>query len=156
MDTIIIALGNPLLSDEGIGIHLLRALEGRVGEVELAEVGTAGMRILHLLPGMRKAIFLDCAMMDAEPGTLRRFTPDDVDSRKVLQRLSLHEGDLLQILEIARTVDALPPEVIIFGIQPADVSPSESLSHTLTARLPEYVAAVLNELDHSITRSLDY
>ncbi len=118
---LVIGLGNTLMRDEGIGLYLLEALRGRAEqypEVEFLDLGVAGLALLHHLPGRRKAILLDCAYMNAEPGTLRRFTPDDVVSVKTLAGFSLHEGDLLQILELARKLNTAPEEIVIFGIQP--------------------------------------
>ncbi len=59
----------------------------------------------------------------------------------------LNEGDLLQAVELSRAMGECPDEVVILGIEPAHVGPSEDLSPTLEGRVPEYVRAVLAELD---------
>jgi hydrogenase maturation protease len=84
--------------------------------------------------------------MDEPPGTIRRFTPDEVDSRKRLAGLSLHEGDLLQTIRLSRRMGECPEEVVIFGIQPSDVSVGTDLSDTLKQRLSDYRDAVSREL----------
>jgi len=148
-DTVIIGLGSPLMSDEGVGVHLIRRLptHGPFGpRVDLLDLGTAGARILHAVAGRRKVIFVDCAFMDEEPGAIRRFTPDDVKSERVLPRMSLHEGDLLQFIELSRRLGECPEEVVIFGIQPQDTFPGEELSATLADRMEGYLEAILTEL----------
>ena len=111
-DIVIIGLGSPLMSDEGVGVHLLRKLEARGGEfpgVDFVDLGTAGARVLHAIAGRRKAIFVDCAFMDEAPGTLRRFSPDDVQTIKHLPAMSLHDGDLLNF-STSRARSERPPK----------------------------------------------
>ena len=147
--TVVVGLGNSLLGDEGIGVHLLRALEEKAGQyprVEFCELGSGGLSLLHVLENREKAIMIDCAFMGAPPGELRRFTPEEIRTTKRLPRLTLHEGDVLQILQLARQLEREPAEVVIFGIEPAALCPSESLSPTLAERLPEYVREIEAEL----------
>ena len=85
--------------------------------------------------------------MDEPPGTIRRFTPDQVQSVKVLAHQSLHEADLMQIIAMARELGQAPDQIIIFGIQPERVEPGLGLSRTLTERIDEYVSMILHELE---------
>ncbi len=147
--TVIIGLGNLLLTDEGVGVRLVRALAARAAQfpsIEFRELGTAGMAVLHVLAGRRKAILLDCARMQAPPGTIRRFTPDQVAARKARPGFSPHAGDLLEILALARRLDEGPETVVIFGIQPASLAPGEELSPILAARFDDYLELIAGEL----------
>lgn len=144
---LLVALGNPLLSDEGVGVHVLEAVrQAAPPGVDLLDSGNSGMRILHSLEGKRKVVFVDCAFLDAPPGTLRIFTPGEVASRKALPRLSLHEGDLLQTLELASRLGILPNETVLVGIQPASLAPGPDLSPLLRERFDSYVKTVLSAL----------
>lgn len=145
--TILIALGNLLMSDEGVGVRVLEALraEGAPG-VDFLDSGNSGMRVLHSLEGRRKAVFVDCAFMGTEPGTIKRFTTRDVESRKALPGLSLHEGDLVRTLELAERLGTLPAETVILGIEPASVEPGPDLTPILKARFEGYLEAVRAEL----------
>lgn len=150
----IIGMGNPLMTDEGIGVRVVGRLQAMdlPGGVEALDLGTSGMAVLHEIAGRRKVVFVDCAAMGERPGTLRRFTPDQVASRKVQTRLSLHEGDLLQTIALARRLGSCPDDIVIFGIEPAAIEPGDSLSPDLAARLSEYVATVRAEVDRSAPR----
>ena len=146
----VLGVGNPIMTDEGIGVVLVRHLEGQAARfpmVDFLDVGTAGMKLLHILADYRKVVFVDCAFMQTEPGTLKRFTLEGVSSVKEVPNFSLHEGDLLQILRKARALELCPAEVVIFGIEPDRMEPGQSLTETLQARLDEYAQAVLNELN---------
>jgi len=149
MTTIIIGIGNPLMGDDGIGIRLVNDLAAEYAaraDIEFADAGTSGMRVLHLLAGRKKAIIIDGALMHTEPGVIRRFTPDEVAVRNILACLDTHEGNLLKILDLSRRLGELPEEVIIFGIEPADLAPGERLSPTLSERLESYRQLIGKEL----------
>lgn len=151
-DTIVIGLGNPLMSDEGIGVRVVERLAARASEfsgVQFLDAGTSGLAALHALRGHRRAIFVDCALMGEAPGTIRRFTPDQAASLKKMPGLSLHEGDLFSILALSKQLGESPEEIVIFGIQPACLEPRMELSETVAARLEDYVETLNRELQTS-------
>ncbi|MHB1682208.1 MAG: hydrogenase maturation protease [Bacilli bacterium] len=152
--TVVIGLGNPLMSDEGIGSRLITEFAGRSHHGEFAgvlflDLGTSGAKVLHAIAQKRKAIFLDCVFMGEEPGAIRRFTPDDVHSLKLLSGFSFHEADLLAVLELSRKLGEHPREVVLFGIEPLEIVPGETLSSVLQARVKEYVVQIQAELQLS-------
>ena len=146
--TAIIGMGNPLMSDEGIGIHVIARLQQTIlaDRTDILDLGTSGMRALHELEGRDVVVFVDCALMGTEPGTIRRFTPEDVETKKIQPRLSLHEGDLLNTIALAKRLGTAPERIVIFGIEPKTIDPGETLSPALAARLDQYVATVCEEV----------
>jgi hydrogenase maturation protease len=145
----VLGLGNPLMADEGIGVALVERL-GELAEpypsVDFLDAGTGGMAVLHLIEDRRKVIFVDCAVMGEAPGTIRRFTPEQVRSTKVLAHQSLHEADLIQILTLAEKLGQCPEQTVIFGIQPETVSPRQSLSDALLGNMDRYIDQITSEL----------
>ena len=145
----VLGLGNPLMGDEGVGVALVQSL-GLAGAahpaVDFVDAGTGGLAIVHQLDGRTKAVFVDCAFMGQAPGTIRRFMPNQVASVKGLSGLSAHEGDLLRILEMARSLGQCPAEVVFFGIEPEKVEPGTGLSECLKGRWPEYLKLISMEL----------
>ncbi len=147
---VVLGLGNPLMGDEGIGVYLVEQLSNLAAEypsVDFLDAGTGGLSVLHYIEGRRKAVIIDCAFMDETPGVIRRFAPDEVRSRKVLAHQSLHEADLLRIIEIARQLGQAPEEIVIFGIQPQRIELTQELSPALMNRMDDYVASIRRELD---------
>jgi hydrogenase maturation protease len=148
--TIVLGLGNPLMSDEGIGIFFINKLSeysGKYPSVDFIDAGTGGLNILHLLEGRNKAVFIDCANMGVQPGTIKRFSPDQVKSVKQLAHQSLHEQDLIKIIEMAKQLDQCPKEIVIFGIQPKNVSFGQSLSEELEKNIDNYISVICKELN---------
>jgi hydrogenase maturation protease len=124
---------------------------GRFPSVVFAEAGTGGMSILHLIKDKDKAIFIDCARMGDGPGSIRKFTPQEIKDTKVLAHQSLHEFDLIKIINMAYKLGQCPAEVIIFGIEPQSVKPGCELSKILTDRFDEYVTMIRRELPKTIS-----
>lgn len=138
------------MTDEGVGVHVAEVLGARLGDMQDVEVnplGTGGMRLLHLLKGHERLIVVDCAKMGTAPGTLRRFTPDEVRTLKVNLRYSLHEADVLSILELAERLGEAPRDVVLFGVEPERVEHGEALSVPLQAAFDDYVNAVAAEVE---------
>jgi hydrogenase maturation protease len=144
----IFGLGNPLMADEGVGIRVLEALQRRddlPAYVELIDLGTGGWRLLDETAGRRALIFVDCALMGEQPGTIRRFRPEQVRSSRVRMRGGLHDGDLLSSLALAAALGKCSGDVVIFGIEPERIGPGLELTAALSSRLEEYAARILEE-----------
>ncbi len=148
-ETIVLGLGNPLMGDEGIGIKLIEMLQSASGdfpEADFVDAGTGGMSLLHLISGRRKAVIIDCCIMGTEAGTIKQFTPDEVKTVKQLTHLSLHEVDIIKVIELARQLGECPEEIVFFGIEPETVSQQMELSEILTGRLAQYIEAIKAQL----------
>ena len=94
MKTLILGLGNAILSDDGVGIYVVRELRDRVNrrEVEVVETGLAGLRLLDLLTGYDKAIIVDAIESgEGSAGDIYRLTPIDFEAAKHLS--SVHDMD---------------------------------------------------------------
>jgi hydrogenase maturation protease len=147
--TVVVGLGNPLMADDGIGPHLLEKLSvifrGHP-DIDLVDGSTGGMSLLHIIANRAKVILIDCASMGTIPGTIRRFTPDDVASAKSLSHFTLHETDILGVLEISRRLSEYPDTVVIFGIEPALVEIGRTLSPELLARGHEFIEIISKEI----------
>jgi hydrogenase maturation protease len=146
-NTIIVGLGNPILSDDGAGIQASRRLHEVLTErkdVKVIEAYAGGLRLLDLLVGCQRAIIIDAMeTRDCEPGTIRRFSPSDLKATRNVS--SSHDTSLANALETARALGMkVPEEVIIFGIEAGVVdSFSEELSEKVAAAVPEVIEMVL-------------
>lgn len=160
----VIGLGNPLMKDEGVGVQLVKHLQQRFEQkgqqqvakqgisitqphtFEFLDLGTSGFKVLHAIAHQQKVVILDCAFMGERPGTLRRFTPGDITTKKELKLFSLHEGDLLEILELSQRLGEYPSEVIIYGIEPKEIIVGNRLSQELLSKVEAYVETIEQDL----------
>jgi hydrogenase maturation protease len=146
--TLILGLGNVLLGDEGVGIHAVRELEKRnlPPHVAVVDGGTAGLNLLDLIRGYERVIIVDAVDAAEDPGTIFRFTPQEVASKTEGLPLSLHQTEVLKVLELSNYLGQPLPPIVIYGIQPQLIDWSTDLSPALQARLPQLVDAVLEEI----------
>ena len=127
-------------------MNRLSELSENYPEADFVDAGTGGLNLLHLFEGREKAILVDCANMEEEPGTINKFTPVQVKSVKQLAHQSLHEQDLMKIIEMANMLGQCPKEIVIFGIQPENVSLGQTISSRLEKRIVEYIHIICKEL----------
>ncbi len=133
--TAIIGIGNTLMSDDGAGVRVLEYLDGLPAHVEVVELATGGMTLLHHLEKYQKVIIVDAADFGGSPGEVRIFTPEEVTSIKTVG-YSLHDLDILAVLRLAKQLGTHPDTVIIAAIQPASVDMKEGLSGAVQQALP--------------------
>jgi hydrogenase maturation protease len=145
---LVAGVGNLLLTDEGIGVHVVRALarERLPGYVLAADVGTAILDLLTLIEGKEKVIIVDAIMSQAAPGTVYRLTPEDLKTGRRRMLTSMHEFGVKEALDHAALLGATP-EVVIFGVVPEDYrTPGLEPTNEVRAVIPRIVQAILSEI----------
>jgi hydrogenase maturation protease len=147
-ELLVAGLGNRSMGDEGVGGYIVELLSKQAanGIAEFVDAGTMGIRLLHLIANRRKVIFIDCAYMRTKPGTIKKFTPEKVKSVKKFGSPSLHKSDLLKIIEMSKQLGEAPREIVIFGIEPAEVREKTGLSKTIAEKIDEYISIIGREI----------
>ncbi len=146
-----IGLGNPLRGDDGIGCRVIEELARQElpSHVELLDGGAVGLGLLDLLEGRERVIVVDAAEMGREPGQIVRFTPDEVSLTPSADAFSFHEAGLGDTLALADALGRTLPEMVIFGVQPAEIAWREGLSRPVEAALPALLEAVRAEISQT-------
>jgi len=144
---LIMGVGNILLSDEGVGVHVIRALSKMKlpDNVELLDGGTASMSFLDNLSNREKVIIIDAVKGNDKPGTLYRFTPSDISVRKEMVT-SLHQIGILDSLTMSQFLENTPQNVVIFGIEPKELDWGMNLSPEISAVVPRVIKLIFEEL----------
>ena len=149
--SVILCLGNLLRNDDGAGVAVYKILaeDNCLPEnVELVDGGTPGLETVLLLQGYKRAIIVDAADMGRRPGEWVRFTYREaaLKSHDVTVRGTLHSAGLAEALVLGDALGVLPPEIVIYGIQPQEIGWSEGLSKPVRTAIPAICAAVLDEI----------
>jgi hydrogenase maturation protease len=150
---VILGMGNPLLSDDAVGVRLASHLRGRVGErpgltwVEECSVG--GLNVLDLLAGHDRAVVLDSIRAGGAPGCWYR-----LDARSLHRTVNLtgvHDANLATALELGRRVGLRLPadeEIHLFAVEVRDnLTFSERMTEALEDRFPELAAEICAEVE---------
>jgi hydrogenase maturation protease len=147
--TLILGVGNPLLADDAVGIWAVQQLEARhdlPAHVTVMDGGTEGIGLIPVMEQYHRVIVVDAVMMGLPAGTIRRFSWHDVRLASREQALSLHQSDLADALLLAETLQSLPAEVVIYGVQPHNTGWDQPLSEAVERALPALIEALLTEV----------
>ena len=147
MRTIVVGLGNPILSDDSVGIKaagLVRELVAGSERIEVVEAYAGGLRLMEAIAGYDRAVIVDAMTSGTcPPGTVLCLRPGD--GARTRNMLCSHDSDLETSLCVGRELGlALPREIRIVGIEAEDVENfSEELTRSVRAALPAAVAEIL-------------
>jgi hydrogenase maturation protease len=147
-DVLVLGVGNPLSGDDAAAGRVVELLKDRrlPQHVYLKDAGTPGLALPNWLDGWRSVVLVDAVELGCTPGSWRRFAPEEVRLIAQNETLSLHEPGLAEGLALTQALDLLPERIVLYGIQPAAVEPGAPLSWQVSARLPEVVDQILNDL----------
>lgn len=148
LKTTILGIGNTLISDDGVGVHIVNKLSDEYSfpdDVTLIDGGTKGLDLLPFIEGSGRLLIIDAANFRKEPGTIDTVIGDRIPAF-LSQKLSVHQIGLPDMLFAAKLMDISPPEMCLIGIQPKSMETSTEMSEEITARFDELYLKVLDKL----------
>ena len=150
MKTLILGLGNSILTDDGVGPQVAKELEGRLDhqEVTVMEGSLGGLNLLDLLAGYDRAIIIDAIeTVGGKAGQIYRLDVAALDATR--HAASPHDVNFATALELGKKLDlALPRKIDIFAIEVADTSTfGEKCTPEVQEAIPHCVEMVIRELE---------
>jgi hydrogenase maturation protease len=143
----VVGIGNILLKDEGIGCHVVHALEGiPLSDVEIIDGGTC-LDVLQLLEGADKLVIVDAVKGGGMPGQIYRFHPEDITLEQA-PLLSVHDMGLVDTLKLVQLWHNVG-EAVIIGVEPGEIDWGLELSPELQQKIPRVIDAILSELNNT-------
>ncbi|RLF59387.1 MAG: hypothetical protein DRN27_02795 [Thermoplasmata archaeon] len=153
MKTIILGVGNLILGDDGIGIHVIHHLKKHIEnkDIVLDEAMTGGMNLLDKIIGYDKAILIDAVnIKEVAVGEVKRFLIQDFTS---VHSCNPHDVSLIEAITLAETLGDkhIPKKIIVIGIvlHEMPLEFTETLSPKVAAAIPKAVEAVISELNET-------
>ncbi len=146
-DTVVIGVGNTILSDEGVGVHAARLLQGdpRVPNgVTILDGGTIGLELIPYASDASRVLLLDAMNSGSAPGTLARMTGKDLLGMS--GGLNVHQLGVADLIAALALVSARPQDIVVLGVQPANTDWGTTLSPDVEAALSRLVDAALAQL----------
>jgi len=142
--TMILGVGNLLLRDEGVGVHVAVNLQEYPlpDHIEVIEGGTDGFKLFHLIMEADRLIVVDCVKGGDEPASIYKFDIDDFDHFPDIYKTSVHQISITEVVNLSGTMRT-PPRTTIIGVEPEELSMSMELSPNVQAKLPKVLEIVL-------------
>ena len=148
MTTLIMGIGNTIMSDDGIGPAVIAALkQARTlpEDIRLLDGGTLGLDLLPHLEGVQRLIIVDAVEIGQSAGTCVRLAGNEVPVA-LEHKLSPHQMGMKDLLAVASLMEQMPEEVVLIGVQPASLEMDTALTPSVAAALPTLVSMVLAEI----------
>lgn len=148
LKTLVVGIGNPILSDDGVGVHVVNAAQAAYAkdDVDFCEASVGGLRLLTLLQGYERVILVDAMLTpDGRPGEIYHTGPNELCAS--LHADCSHDMSLPAALALGRKLGMVLPEdedFQIVAVEVEDVSTfGESCTPAVAAAIPRAVEQVL-------------
>jgi len=145
--TLVIGLGNPILGDDSVGLHVARVILSALADrddVDVVEETHGGLRLMERMIGYDRAIVVDAITSGAPPGTIHELR---LGGRPTRRSASAHDADLPTALTVGRQAGARLPgdeDILLIGIEADQVETfGETLTPPVAAAVPRATAVVL-------------
>ncbi|MFN2398199.1 MAG: hydrogenase maturation protease [Gemmatimonadaceae bacterium] len=150
--TLIAGFGNVLRGDDGFGVEVVHRLGERAewqerDDVNVMEVGTAGIRLAQeLLGGYERLIIVDAMTRGGPPGSVYVV---EVEGVEAAQSVDMHLTIPSAALSVAKALGALPSRVFMVGCEPAE---ADEMSMELTMPVREAVDTAIRHIHALLER----
>ena len=147
--TVIIGMGNPQLSDDGVGLAVALAVAERLKDVmklTVTELNTGGLRLMEAMAGFKRAVVVDAMLSGATPGTVQRFDPKDFVTTR--NTFSSHDTDFATAYDLGRMAGvSLPEQLSFWGVEAREFDLfGEGFTAEVAAAVPVAVERIIAQL----------
>jgi len=149
MKTLVLGLGNPILSDDGAGIRVAQEVGKQLNDpqITVSETSAAGLSLLDSIVGYDKVIIIDAIQTKkGQAGQIYCMKSEDFSFAKHFS--SPHQTNLVTALELGKMLGlVMPQKITIFAVEAKDIASfSEKCTPEVERAIPKAVKMVLEEL----------
>ena len=143
MSTLVLGIGNPILSDDGVGIEIARRIKKENSKLEVIETSEFGIALLDLITDYDKLIIIDSIKTEkGEPGELYRLEPEDLMPAQDCS--SAHGIGIATAFELGRKLAyKLPESVSIYAVEIKD---NTTFGENCTAEVKREIPSITKQI----------
>lgn len=144
----VLGLGNLLMQDEGIGVHIANLLIDKYTfspEIQIIDGGTTGTDLLPYFEDSEKVLIVDAVNFEKEPGYIDIIKNEDILTT-ITSKISLHHLGLSDVLSVIKLLNISPKEITLIGIQPFKMELGMEVSEEMRGLLNQITDLVLKNL----------
>jgi hydrogenase maturation protease len=153
---LILGVGNLLLSDEGVGVHVAQRMMHMdlPPEVHVVEGGTDGFGLVSVILEADRMILIDAVKGGGQPGSIYRFDIDDCPPYPDFFKTSVHQISILEVINLSSLIGSTPRTTII-GVEPYCLDMSMELSPQIEAKVPAIIRLIQEEIELGLGKKQD-
>lgn len=143
--TLILGLGNVLMTDEAVGAEVVRRFEQQSDpdpSLVFIDGGTLSFTLALPIGDCPRLIVVDAAALGEPPGSIRVFEGEAMDRQLSVNAKTVHEVSLSDLMDIARLTDTLPTQRALVGIEPEFVGWGDRLTPAVEAAIPAAIMRI--------------
>lgn len=138
--TLVLGIGNTLLSDEGVGVHVVNQLQQDnqlPPDVLYMDGGTLSFTLAQSIESCDQLIVVDASEIKSAPGAVQVFENEAMDFFITNgNKKSVHEVGLVDVMSIAMLAGNLPSKRALVGIQPDSIDWGEQPTAAVQQAIP--------------------
>jgi len=151
MRTLVLGIGNPILSDDGVGVRVVESLKNGFSDpnVDFRCESISGLDLVEIVRGYDRLIIVDAIQTGKEKaGKIMKLTPSDILGAGTVHFSTLHDVDMLTALRLGKEIGAkMPEDVIIYAIEVGNIVDfCEELTPEVKKAVPKAVRMLRVEL----------
>lgn len=147
MSAIVIGVGNEYRGDDGAGRMVARSLAGRTpAGVDVKEASGESAGLMELWSGRERVYLVDAVESRRPAGTIHRLEAHRQELPRDFFHCSTHAFSVAEAVELARSLELLPPEVIVYGIEGKWFEPGQKLTPEVDQAVAEVADRILAEI----------
>jgi len=147
---LVIGIGNDFRSDDAVGLYVARELENKgLDGVTIIEGINDGTSMIELWDNRSLVFVVDCVASGGNPGRIYRF---DAFKEKIPESrfpsFSSHAFNITDTIALARNIDRLPENMIIYGIEGRTIDTGDKLTDAVKKAADDVVIRIVDEVAH--------
>ena len=146
MSTLVLGIGNPILTDDGVGIKIAQKLKEGKPELEVIETSETGIALLDFITGYSKLIIIDSIEIEkGKPGDLYKLELEDLKPSKIFS--SSHGIGIATAFELGKELGyKMPEHISIYAVGIKDNSTfGEDCTQELKGKIPFIALQIIKE-----------
>ncbi len=146
---VILGLGNTLLQDEGVGVHVANRLKSNYRfspEVTIIDGGTFGLDLLPYIENKEHVILIDAVNFNQKPGYVERISKTDILTQ-LNTLMSVHHLGITDVLSTAKLLDKEPKNICMVGIQPKSIEAGLEMTSTMKNSVEHAINIIIEVLN---------
>lgn len=159
MKTLVLGLGNPILTDDGIGVLVAQEVRKNIPEdtsIVIDEVSLGGLSLMEAMIGYDRVILIDAFQQEnGNPGEIHKMTLDDLIAISPTQHsASPHDSNLVTALETGQRMGLhLPEEITIYAIEVDNITEfNDHPTPSVAKVIPQVTDLVIKEIHSKESR----
>ena len=156
---LLIGVGNEFRQDDGVGLAIVRQLQAQLSpEVTTIEASGEGAALMDAWQGFDRVYLVDAVASGSPAGTIHRIDAQQQSVPTQFFNYSTHAFSVAEAVELARSLNQLPPQLVLFGMEGERFGMGVGFSEAVEQAVPQLLEQIMREVatELVVESTIDY